>query len=313
MSDTGKMFFNETWRRFRPRQNIELLLSHHDDDLFTHQKQITFHALSAWAITGRTKTLTKNAVCLGMIAAIVRAESDARKREASGAVLSMLVPAILQEKFYRLAYEPIGGMATLAKASSARRHGEILRSSGQALQYSLDIMQIMHLAYERWYQDNRYEISVAKAVKIVSKISELSGGRSDVQLLRHWRRFRERIALLYAASCVHLPEGNTLLEEMCRHQPRFSYCVDHFEGWLTKANYALRILETFPERSGDNAFTNVASIHDDNRCFVPSGLGITEFGVERQYLDCEIVHIEKILSRKRGRPKNAKRNCIHSS
>lgn len=313
MSDKDKMFFEETWLRFNPRRNIELVLSQIDDDLFTYQKQITFYALAAWVITGRTKTLTKNAICLGMIAAIVRAESDARRREASGAVLSMFVPALLQEKFYRLAYEPIGGMATLAKASSAKRHGEILRSSGQAMQYSLEIMQIMHLAYERWHQNKQYEVSVAKAVKIVSEISGLPGGRSDVQLQRHWRRFRKRISLLYAASCVHLPEGTTLLEEMCRHHPRFSHCVDYFEEWLTKANYVLRILETFPERSGDNAFTNVTSIHDDNCRFIPSGLGWTEFGVERQYLDGEIEKIEKILSRKRGRPTNANGNYVHSS
>lgn len=295
------VFYEKTWLRFSPKQNIRLLLGP-EGDLFYQQKQITFYALAAWVITGRTRTLTKNAICLGLVAALAKAEREVHELGASGATASAFVPVHMGKSFFDHAYWPIGGIATIAKASSAKRHGDILRDQARSLMPSLEMMRIIHFAYEQWHQDNRYELSVSKAATVGEEILRTSAGQSSHHLRRQWGRFSNRIALLYAAFNVRLKDGTTLLDEMLRHQPRYSHCEDHLSEWLSKARYLLKILERCPERSGDNPFTKVRSIFDANRRHLPVEISAAEFPAEHGYSDADLAFMESTFSRKRGRP-----------
>lgn len=295
MKEKDFSFYSHTWDRFKPCPNLKLFF---EDDvaLVYQQKAITFYALAAWLVTGRTRTYTKNAICLGIISAISKAETEAKDRQAAGAAASMLVPLLVGDSFYKNVYWPIGGLKTLSSASSAKRHGEILQKQARILQYSLEMMRVMHIVHELLLPLGRFDLSVSKAAEVVSGIAKIPGCPSKPQLLRQWRRFHDRIALLYAASSVTLDDGSSLLTEMTRHQPRFSRCHSHMEDWLRRASFLLKILKECPE-----AANGAKSLYAMNKRHMP-GRRVTEFLVQHNYSDDELKRIAQIFQKKSGRP-----------
>lgn len=294
-------FHQKTWLHFRPRYNIKLLLGP-DEGLFSHQKEIVFMATAAWLLTGRHRTLTRNAICLAIISAIASAEREARSRTPSLSAAYMATPILLERDFFANAYWPIGGMATLARSSSRKQHSKVLESRQLQLGFSLELIRVLHLAYELDSGDRRYELGVKKAAKIVATWHKADRRIGQAQILRHWRLFNKRIALLYAASSIRLDNGRTLLQEFAQGEPSFELCCLHLNEWIGRAAFVSTILASCSERSGNNAFSQPKSLFEMNSVHVPRSAPTNPFKVEHSYHEDHLIDIHSILTKKAGRP-----------
>lgn len=316
----GESFFYEnTWDKFKPRQNLSLLLEE-DVDLFYRQKQISFCAVSAWLIGGRKSGLIKHAVCMGITSALIAAEREAAVRvsqttkspkelnlallkadpplETVGLTGSMAVPIITGPEFFVRAYWPIGGLATLARSHSTGDHGRALKRQ-MPLRASLEMMRALHLAHERLPIAGSHELSVAKAARAVTVI-RLPKLPASYQLERYWQSYKNRIALLYSAGALKIDDGRTLLDEMERYYPRLDMCEKHLLRWLGMASFVLDILERCPVQR--DSFFNPMPLSSLNRRSIPKGIAPIPFPVQHNYSASQIERIVDTFEKKRGRP-----------
>jgi hypothetical protein len=214
----------------------------------------------------------------------------------------MASPLLLERGFFEHAYWPIGGMATLARSSTRKQHANVLGSRQPQLSFSLELMRVLHLAFELDSGDGRYELGVTKAAKIVATWHRADRRIGEAQILRHWRLFNRRIALLYAASSIRLDNGRTLLQEFAQGQPSFDICCLHLNEWVGRAAFVLTILASCSERSGNNAFSQPKSLFEMNSKYVPRSALKKPFKVEHTYQEGHLTDIHSTLTKKAGRP-----------
>ncbi len=144
-------FEKNTWKKFKPKKNIEFLLS--GESLFKGHRRLTFAALSAWVITGSAVRFPQNAISLKILAKIATAEKKATKiyeeRDLQkDAALSLLVPFELGDEFYKKAYFPVGGILMIARSRRPDQHGVAIRKVSKDLKYIIEMFKIIHFVYE---------------------------------------------------------------------------------------------------------------------------------------------------------------------
>jgi hypothetical protein len=232
-----------TWESFSPRRNIAML--HQRNWQFPYQEDITTRAFSTWVVSGRKK-LCKNAIGLEIISIIGERESRA-VRNAGMAVKDIvsLVGGDPGLAFYEMAYYQIGGMLTLHKVSSLKRHRIALRDSSLYLGLFLELMRIYHFwAIELKNRSEYFPPSLHIAAPLVRATKNWNNAkkRPSTRLRDDLSPMMDRAALIYAASTILIDTRKTLLQAMQAHTLTHSQLRDVFNLWMRRATFVTEFI-----------------------------------------------------------------------
>ncbi|MEO3385252.1 hypothetical protein [Mesorhizobium sp. CAU 1741] len=239
-----RFFFEHTWLRFSPRRNLRFLLR--DDEQFLDQKEMVTRALSTWVISGR-RTLCKNAIALQIVSTIGRVERIAFEEHQQRDIITDFVGRVshMKPEFFTLAYYPIGGMTTLSKMSSLKRHREVLADASKDLDAFIELMRIFHFWQAELVDPTRFaKPSLNKAVGLIADVKAWTTfpAFSTSKLRGDLRRYMGRGALIYAASTIELGNGRTLLEAMRLHFLSFDQLQPVLDLWIARAQFVTQSL-----------------------------------------------------------------------